>query len=199
MWILIFFFFVFPCLSSASIPSKYYSSAYRNSSKSIRLHLPNINLILSSPHAGSDMPEDLPNRTIGGCQTSNSSVCTFDFKEACLTGKRCPVTTVQDFASFDPFAERIVDELYDQYQVIPYAVIAQWNRIKLDFNREINEATFNHPKAIKAYKKYHKYLQKSIEQIEEKFNGIGLLLDLHQHAQGKYDITRFHSSSKSLF
>ena len=184
MWILIFF-FVFPFVSSACIPSKYYSSAYGNSFKSIRLHLPNINLILSSPHAGSDMPQNLPNRTIGGCQASNSSTCTFDFNEACSNGKRCPVTTVQDFAGFDPFAERIVDELYDQYQLIPYVVIAKWNRIKIDFNREINEATFNHPKAIKAYKKYHKYLQNAINKIGKKFNGVGLLLDLHQHAQGK--------------
>ena len=182
---LIFIFFGFTLVSSASISSKYYSSSYRNSFKSIRLDLPNVNLILSSPHAGSDMPNDLPNRTTGGCQTSTSDTCTFYFNETCSTGRRCSVTTVQDFADFDPFAERIVEELYDQYRLLPYAVIAKWNRVKIDFNREINEATFNHPKAIKAYEKYHNYLQRAIRKIERKFNGTGLLLDLHQHAQGK--------------
>lgn len=180
-----FMFFIFTLVASASVPSKYYLSSYRNSSKSIRLHLPNVNLILSSPHAGSDMPNDLPNRTIGGCQTSNSNACTFYFNDTCSNGKRCPVTIVQDFADFDPFAERIVDELYEQYRLVPYAVIAKWNRMKIDFNREINEATFNHPKTIKAYEKYHNYLRNAIQKIERRFNGIGLLLDLHQHAQGK--------------
>ena len=131
------------------------------------------------------MPTDVPDRTIGGCQHNDSNVCTFHFDDACTGGNRCSITTVQDFADFDPFIERIIDELYNQYGMVPYAVIPKWNRKKIDFNREIDEATFNHPKAIKAYQKYHQYLHDAITKIEEKFNGTGLLLDLHQHAQGK--------------
>jgi N-formylglutamate amidohydrolase len=182
---LIFILFFIGCISSASIPSRYYSSQYRNSFKAIRLHLPNVNLILSSPHAGSDMPTNLPDRTIGGCQRNNSNACTFYFNDTCSNGNRCSVTTVQDFADFDPFAERIADELYNQYGMLPYVIIAKWNRKKIDFNREIDEATFNHPMAIKAYRKYHDYLQNAIKKIQKKFHGKGLLLDLHQHAQGK--------------
>jgi hypothetical protein len=38
---------------------------------------------------------------------------------------------------------------------------------------------------MKSYSKYHSYLQKAVKKIEQKFNGKGLLLDIHQHAQGK--------------
>ena len=181
--LIILFFIV--CISSASVPSRYYASQYQNSSKTIRLRLPNVNLILSSPHAGSDMPSNLPDRSVGGCQRNNSNACTFYFNDTCSDGKRCLVTTVQDYADFDPFAERIADELYDQYGILPFAVIAKWNRKIIDFNREIDEATFNHPQGIKAYRGYHTYLQNAIKRIQRKFNGKGLLLDLHQHAQGK--------------
>jgi N-formylglutamate amidohydrolase len=182
---LIFIFFFIGLIASESIPSRFYFSGYQNSFKVIRLHLPNTNIILSSPHAGSEMPKDIPDRTIGGCQRNNSNACTFFYNDTCSEGNRCSVTTVQDFADFDPFTEQVVDELYSRYQILPFAIIAKWNRKKIDFNREIDEATFNHPKAMKSYRKYHRYLQKAIEKIEQKFNGKGLLLDIHQHGQGK--------------
>jgi len=181
----IFIFFFIGLISSASIPSRFYFSDDQNSFKAIRLHRSNTNIILSAPHAGSDMPNDIPDRTIGGCQRNNSNVCTFYFNDSCCNGNRCSVTTVQDFADFDPFTERVADELYSRYQILPFGIIAKWNRKKIDFNREINEATFNHPKAMKSYSKYHNYLQKAIQKIKRKFNGKGLLLDIHQHGQGK--------------
>lgn len=171
--------------SSDSLTSPYYQTGYRNSFKFINLHLSNTNIILSSPHAGSDMPDDIPDRTMGGCQRNNSNVCTFHFNVSCSDGKRCPITTVQDFADFDPFTERIVEELYETYGLLPYAIIAQWNRKKIDFNREENEATFNHPKTIKSYRRYHSYLNKAVKRIRKKYSGKGLLLDIHQHGQGK--------------
>ncbi|CAF0908830.1 unnamed protein product [Adineta steineri] len=85
----------------------------------------------------------------------HSSVCTFNYNDSCLTGTRCKVTTVQDFASFDPFTEQIAEELYKTYNISPFVVIAKWNRKTIDFNRGLEEATFNHPKVIKAYNGYH--------------------------------------------
>ncbi|CAF3491367.1 unnamed protein product [Rotaria sp. Silwood1] len=143
------------------------------------------NIILSSPHAGSDMPEDVPDRTIGGCRRANSTVCSFQFDDPCDDGVRCPVTTVQDFAMDDRFAEDVADQLNQTYAIIPFLVVAKWNRKKIDFNREMNEATFNHLEAIKSYRSYHDYLEEAIATIERKFHGQGLLLDVHQHAQGK--------------
>jgi len=171
--------------SSDSISPRFYRSGYGNSFKAIQLHLANTNIILSSPHAGSDIPDDIPDRSVGGCQRNYSTICTFQFNDSCSDGKRCSVTTVQDFADFDPFAERVADELYRTYKILPFTIIAKWNRKIIDFNRNINEATFNHPKAMKSYNRYHNYLEKAVKRIKQKFNGKGLLLDLHQHGQGK--------------
>ena len=49
------------------------------------------------------------------------------------------------------------------------------NRSKLDVNREINEATFNVLDAKKAYRDYHKFIEKARSAI----HGRGLLLDIH--------------------
>jgi N-formylglutamate amidohydrolase len=179
MLVLIFLFFAL--VSTDSV----YFSGYRNSFKILPIYLSNTNIILSSPHAGSDMPEDIPDRTIGGCRRDNSTKCTFNFNDSCSNGIRCSVTTVQDFAGFDTFTEQVVNELNKTYNLIPSVIIAKWNRKKIDFNREINEATFNHPQAIKSHRRYHNYLKKAIHQIEQKFNGNGLLLDIHQHGRGK--------------
>jgi N-formylglutamate amidohydrolase len=183
MFILIFFFV--SLVSSESISSRFYFSGYRNSFKAIPVRLSNTNIILSSPHAGSDLPNDIPDRTIGGCRRNSSNTCTFYFNDSCSDGIRCSVTTVQDFANFDPFVEQVAEELYTKYDLLPFVIVAKWNRKKIDFNRDINEATFNHPEAIKSYRRYHKYLQKAVNKIEKKFNKKGLLLDIHQHAQGK--------------
>jgi N-formylglutamate amidohydrolase len=179
---------IYVCLASIAIDAidpTWYIYGYRDSFKVLPLNLSNTNIILSSPHAGSEMPDDVPDRTIGGCRRLNSSVCTFDYVDSCLNGQRCISTTVQDFACFDPFTEQVAEELYRTYNLIPLVVVAGWNRKKIDFNREVNEATFNHPEAIKAYRGYHKYLKKAVRRIERRFNGKGLLLDIHQHAQGK--------------
>ncbi|CAF0971617.1 unnamed protein product [Adineta steineri] len=196
MLILIFFFIGF--IPSYSICSQFYSYGYRNSFKTVPVDLANINIILSAPHAGSDMPNDIPDRTIGGCQRNDSKVCTFNYNDSCLNGTRCKVTTVQDFASFDPFTEQIAEELYKTYNISPFVVVAKWNRKKIDFNRELEEATFNHPKAIKAYNGYHSYIQRAIKKIQKKFNGKGLLLDLHQHGQGNYTMVGIGLSAPQL-
>ena len=182
---LILSFFLISTISSNLVLSRLYFSGYRNSFKAIRLDLPNTNIILSSPHAGSEMPNDIPDRSLGGCKRTSTNLCTFYFNDSCTDGNRCSVTTVQDFASFDPFVEQLVNEINRRYNLLPFAIIAKWNRKKVDFNREINEATFNHPQAIKSYTNYHHYLQKAIKRIERKFNGKGLLIDIHQHGQGK--------------
>lgn len=195
---LIILFFLFNSIQSKSISSNFYTTDELNSFKAIQLKLPNVNLILSAPHSGSDLPDDIPvNRTQGGCKRNNQQ-CTFEFNDTCSDGVRCPVTTVQDFATFDPFTEQLVDELYRKYRLIPYGIIAKWNRQKIDFNREINEATFNHPKTIQSHQKYHQYLEKAINKIKKKFNNSGLLLDIHQHGQGNYTMVGMTISGAQL-
>ncbi|CAF2883069.1 unnamed protein product [Rotaria sp. Silwood2] len=196
MFVLIFFFIDF--IQSNEISSQFYFSGYQDSFKAIYHNLSNTNIILSSPHAGSDIPNDIPDRTIGGCQRNNSNSCTFYFNDTCSDGNRCSTTIQQDFASFDQFTELVTDELIRKYNLLPFVIIAKWNRKKIDFNREINEATFNHPEAIKSYNTYHNYLEKAVEIIQEKFHGKGLLLDIHQHGQGNYTMIGIRLSAVQL-
>lgn len=146
----------------------------------------NVNLIISAPHGGSLTPSDLPDRKIGGCLRQsgiNAGICTWWFNDTCIDGRRCNATTVTDTRS-DEFAENVVNELDIQYALKPFVVIGKWSRMKIDFNREIQEATLNHPEAMNAHRHYHGNIQQAIDKIKLNF-GKGLLLDIHGHGAGK--------------
>jgi hypothetical protein len=146
----------------------------------------NVNLIISAPHGGTLAPIDLPDRTSGGCLRKTGvhvGVCTWLYNDFCLDGERCNATTVTDTLS-NEFAENVAIELSKQWSLKPYVIIGKWNRKKIDFNREVNEATFNHPEAILAHQSYHSNIQQAINEINQKF-GRGLLIDIHGHASGK--------------
>ena len=185
MWKIICSLLFFIDLFALTLTSDLFFSGYGKSFRALRLNRSNFNLIISFPHSGSRLPDDVPDRTAGGCRRATSTACSFNYTDTCSDGLRCPITTVQDFADFDPFAERLFEEFNRTYHLRPYVIIAEWNRKKIDFNREINEATFQHPKAMKAHRAYHRYLSRAIQRIDEQHQGRGLLLDVHQHAQGK--------------
>lgn len=158
-----------------------YTDGYRSSCK---FHAQgNFNLVISAPHGGSATPVDVPDRTVGGCRRAGGS-CTWYFDDKCLDGVRCDSTTVQDYLS-DEFAQNVADELNKQYGLKPFVVIGKWHRRKVDFNREINEASLNHPESMNAYQSYHSTLQNYIDQVHTKY-GKGLLIDIHGQGVGKY-------------
>ncbi|CAF2741198.1 unnamed protein product [Rotaria sp. Silwood2] len=140
------------------------------------------NLIVSAPHRGSLMPTDVPDRTQGGCRHPGKS-CTWIYNDACVNDRRCTTTTVQDNLS-DEFVENVAEELNIRYGLKPFVVIGKWHRKKVDFNREINQATLNHPKATSVYRSYHSNLQYAINQVKQLY-GKGLLVDVHGQGKGK--------------
>ncbi|CAF3701218.1 unnamed protein product [Rotaria sordida] len=174
-----------------------YALGYRSS---FRFHQPStINLLLSAPHGGNVMPSDVSNRTIGGClRTSgpNAGHCTWLYNDACVDGTRCNATTVKDDKS-DEFAENVANELNKTWGYKPSVIIANWSRKKVDFNREINEATFNHPEAIAAYQGYHTFIDQAVDQINANF-GTGLLIDIHGHGDGDYTMVGYLLSGAKL-
>jgi hypothetical protein len=162
-----------------------YIDGYRSSCK-FHQH-GNINLIISAPHGGSILPSDVPDRTSGGCLRKtgeHAGVCTWIYDDPCDDGEKCESTTVKDTLS-DEFAENVANELYETWGYKPFVTIGKWNRKKVDFNREINEATFNYPEAILAYQSYHSSIEQAVDEISLKFGNKGLLLDIHGHGAGE--------------
>ncbi|CAF1298605.1 unnamed protein product [Rotaria sordida] len=104
------------------------------------------------------IPNDIPDRTIDGCQRNNSNLCTFYFNDTCSDGNHCSIIIQQDFASFDQFTEQVTSELIKKYNLL-------------------------YPQAIKSYNSFHNYFEKAVKIIQEKFHGNDLLLDIHQHGQ----------------
>ncbi|CAF3212399.1 unnamed protein product [Rotaria sp. Silwood2] len=174
-----------------------YTLGYRSSFK---FHQPcTFNLLISAPHGGNGTPSDVPDRTIGGClRLSGPSAgrCTWFYNDTCADGTRCNATTSKDSRS-DEFAENVANELNKTWGYKPSVIIAKWSRMKVDFNREINEATFNHPEAIAAYQGYHSFIDQAINQINASF-GRGLLIDIHGHGDGNYTMVGYLLTGQQL-
>ena len=172
---------IVPSIEQGPLP---YTDGYRSSCKQ---HLNgSVNLIISAPHGGSAMPFDVPDRMVGGCRRqsgANAGRCTWIYDDPCQDGQRCATTVVQDMLS-DEFAENVANELFARWNLKPYVIIGKWSRKKVDFNREINEATLNHPQAMLAHQSYHSSIEMSINEINRDF-GKGLLIDIHGHGVGK--------------
>lgn len=137
----------------------------------------NVNIILSAPHGGNIMPNDVPDRTDGILYSSSNTTDNVTNKE------RCKTTVVKDSATSE-FTENVANELFKKWNLKPFIIIGKWHRKKVDFNREILEATLNHPEAISAYQNYHMNLNHLVDHVNEVFTK-GLLIDIHGHAQGK--------------
>lgn len=110
-------------------------------------------LILTAPHGGRLKPAEAKTRTFGYlAQDSNTAELTF----------------------------MIAEELQAQFGGNPNVVICQMHRIKLDCNRDIEEAAQGDPLASATWKLYHGAIEAMRKDISVKF-GCGLLLDIHGH------------------
>lgn len=152
-----------------------YIDGYRSSYK---YHVDgNVNIVLSVPHGGSIMPDGIPDRT------ESDYVRLLNKNDGFVHEEHQKLTVVKDTRT-DEFTENVVNELYKIWNFKPFVVIGIWNRRKIDFNRDIFEATLNHPEAVSAYKNYHMSLNEAINQVNNLF-GKGLLIDVHGHSRGK--------------
>ena len=61
----------------------------------------------------------------------------------------------------------------------PHLIISRLERVKLDPNRPIDEATQNHPIAMEAYNEFHTCIRQCQDMV--KARGPGLVLDIHGH------------------
>ncbi len=116
----------------------------------------NLPIILSAPHGGNEMPEDITTRKTG----------VFD----------------KDDYTFE-LTEEIIKEFYKQTGATPYAVLATISRKKVDINREPKEA-YEDERASIPYNQFHYLIKSSRITIEKKF-GKGLYIDIHGQSHPK--------------
>ncbi|SFB83306.1 hypothetical protein SAMN05421747_101404 [Parapedobacter composti] len=117
-------------------------------------------LIISAPHGGAVRPAHVPDRT-------------------------CPNATVGTDLYTMELARDIAEELYQTYGVRPYLIINHLHRIKIDQNREINEATCGNEEMKVIWHNFHHYIDTALATAVNKF-GRALYIDLHGHAHEKH-------------
>lgn len=110
-------------------------------------------IILSAPHGGALLPDEIPDRTYG-------------------------VTGV-DTNTLD-LAVAVSDALADATGQRPHLVVSHLRRLKLDPNREIEEAAQGSTAAELAWSEYHGFVDTASETVEA-VHGSGLYLDIHGH------------------
>ena len=119
----------------------------------------NMPLIISVPHGGLENPSTTPDRS-------------------------CPnITTVTDSKTIE-IALTIDSVCKADYGFQPYLVINHLNRIKLDQNREITEATCGNNNLNTIWNNYHFSIDTCITKITKKYPQ-ALFIDLHGHGHTK--------------
>jgi len=122
----------------------------------IRYYKGEIPLILSAPHGGAVAPKNVADRSSG----------VFDMDDYTLE-----------------LTEEIINEFYAQIGKIPYGVIGDVSRKKVDLNRQ-REKAYEDESAKVIYDEFHNLIQNSEKEIDEKF-GKGLYVDIHGQSHPK--------------
>lgn len=114
----------------------------------------NLPVVISAPHGGRLAPESIPDRTQGTFQTDVDT---------------------------DLLAREIVQAFHQQTGKYPHVIICHVKRIKVDCNRNLNEATQGDPGAQRVWQSFHNFIEESINTVIETA-GEGLYVDLHGHS-----------------
>ena len=122
----------------------------------IKYYEGNVPLILSAPHGGDLIPNEIAKRSKG----------VFD----------------KDDYTYE-LIELIIEEFYKQTNLTPYAIIAEISRELVDINREPNEA-YEDKKAKLSYDTFHDFIKYSRKMIDQKFKK-GLYIDIHGQSHPK--------------
>lgn len=135
---------------------------YRDDKNRTEFTVGNIPLVISVPHGGSFMPDDIPDRD-------------------------CPdVVKAFDLKTIE-LAREIETTFLKKYGVRPFIVICNISRKKIDQNREIEVATCGNEEMKKVWNNYHNYLDTAISLATKQF-GSCTFIDLHGHGHAKQRI-----------
>jgi len=111
-------------------------------------------VVLSAPHGGWEQPEEIPDRTQG--------------------------TFVMDWNTFE-LALQVAGAIFSINGTMPFVVANRLHRIKMDPNREVDEATQGGEYATKVYNEYHMQLQYVCQEALNIGSGDAILFDIHGH------------------
>ena len=116
-------------------------------------------LILASAHGGRLVPNEIPDRSYGVVRNDlNSLELTLEMRQA----------------------------LIDLTGQAPHVILSHLHRVKLDANREIEEAAQDSPYAEQAWREFHDWVVTARATVSADF-GRGLFFDIHGHG---HDIER---------
>ncbi|MBK9254168.1 MAG: T9SS type A sorting domain-containing protein [Saprospiraceae bacterium] len=128
---------------------------YNGSKKYITYYAGNMPLVLTVSHGGNLRPTDIPDRNCSNCVNVS-----------------------------DAFTMELTMEIAQQITLLtgcfPHVVINNLHRIKLDANRDLEEAANGNADAAQAWIEFHQYIAASKSAINQQFSK-GLLLDIHGH------------------
>ena len=138
-------------------------STYYGREGYIEYHPGDIPIILSAPHGGRLVPDEIPDRTYG--------------------------TTVTDDNTYE-LTKVIMDTMKVRFQGTPHVILCRLKRTKIDANRDSVEAAQGNRYALRAWQEYHHYINVAKNKIETSGRS-GLFFDMHGHGanpDGFYDL-----------
>ncbi|MBT3479744.1 MAG: hypothetical protein HOA15_02035 [Candidatus Marinimicrobia bacterium] len=138
-------------------------SIYYGREDYVEYHAGNIPIILSAPHGGWIIPDEISDRTGG--------------------------TLVTDVNTYQ-LTKVVMDSITARFGGKPHVILCRIKRTKLDVNRDSVEAAEGDKYALRAWQEYHYYLDAAKKTISDEF-GSGLVFDMHGHGvnpDGYYDL-----------
>ncbi len=110
-------------------------------------------LIISAPHGGTLRPDGVADRKFGRvAQDSNTA----------------------------ELAQMLQLDLKSRYGGAPHLIICRLHRLKVDCNRELDEAAQGDPIATQTWRDYQNFIMQARASVAKTF-GLGLYIDLHGH------------------
>ena len=138
-------------------------SIYFGREQYIEYHAGSLPIILSAPHGGWKEPTEISDRTEG--------------------------TTITDINTYQ-LTRVIMDTLMARFGGKPHVILCLLERLKLDANRDVDEAAGGNLYAERAWEEYHHYLDIAKELVTMN-HGSGIVFDIHGHGEnpdGYYDL-----------
>jgi hypothetical protein len=146
------FFLIIPLIV---ICQEFHDSSYFGTNRYIKVLPGNMPLVISVPHGGYLLPDEIPERACLNC-AKNQDIFTIEIGLG------------------------IREAIYKKTGYYPYLIINNLHRTRLDPNRNIGEAAAGNKNAEQVWTEFQNFIDSSTREVQKAF-GKGLYIDLHGH------------------